>query len=147
MRRKIWLGAAGGLAAAALLASIGVYLLVFSSQPPPEVTDAALLNVAETEDLATLCPALAAGSDPYYGTRQREKLRQQLEEAGEMGYPWLVGAHIAVARDHLRFGEVTEAASVLEQALEVDPDEDTRGIYRPQLLEELGRRLPEDGGA
>ncbi len=135
-RRRIAIGA--GLAAAALLASLTAYLVLSSPQPSPTSPEIALLNAAKTEDLATLCPALAAGDDPYYGTRQRAKLRKQLEDAASMGYPWLVGAHIAVARDHLRFGETDEAVNVLKQALEADPGEDTRGIYRPQLLEELG---------
>ena len=137
MKRRRRLAVGAGLAAAALLASIAAYLVLSSPQPSPTSPETVLLNAAKTEDLATLCPALAAGDDPYYGTRQRAKLRKQLEDAASMGYPWLVGAHIAVARDHLRFGETDEAVNVLKQALEADPGGDIRGIYRSQLLEEL----------
>ena len=137
MKGRRRLAVAAGLAAAALLASLTAYLVLSSPQPSPTSPETALLNAAKTEDLATLCPALAAGDDPYYGTRQRAKLRKQLEDAASMGYPWLVGAHIAVARDHLRFGETDEAVNVLKQALEADPGGDIRGIYRSQLLEEL----------
>ena len=137
MKGRRRLAVAAGLAAAALLASLTAYLVLSSPQPSPTSPETVLLNAAKTEDLATLCPALAAGDDPYYGTRQRAKLRKQLEDAASMGYPWLVGAHIAVARDHLRFGETDEAVNVLKQALEADPGGDIRGIYRSQLLEEL----------
>ncbi len=132
MAGKRWLGIGAGSTAAALLAASLTACHFLPSRSSSEVAE-----VDTTRDLSALCSSLSAGDDPYYGTKQRAALRERMEEAASKGYSWLVDSHVALARDHLRFGETDEAARVLLDAMEIEPPDDTRGTQRARLLEEL----------
>ena len=89
------------------------------------------------EDLANYCSCLTAGSNPYWGTRQRTKLLEQLEGPRADIHSWFVTARQLLARDYLRFGETEQAVRLLADSLEAEDRDDPNGRHKVDLLEEL----------
>ena len=102
-------------------------------------------------DLAAYCEDIVNSTDAYFGTGQRAlferwgsdikgaaaQSRQDSRGQGglsEARHDGLVRAQLALARDHLRFGETQEAARVLAGALEAEGRDDPKGEHRGQLL-------------
>ena len=95
------------------------------------------LSAQALEELTEYCNALVDSADPYFGTHQRAKFIDDVRNAGEGPSPAYALARLALAQDHLRFGEIGQAVTLLKEALEQQqpgvPGEDFRAV----LLEAL----------
>ena len=119
----------------ALLATVAVLPYFTDGSPGP---GGAATQASHTpEDLANYCSCLTAGSNPYWGTRQRTKLLEQLEGPRADTHSWFVTARQLLARDYLRFGETEQAVRLLAESLEAEDRDEPNGRHKVDLLEEL----------
>ena len=81
--------------------------------------------------------SLQNSSDPFFGTHQRARLKGELEDPTFPTLSWRTSIVRELARDHLRFGEVNEAISLLEGALEEELREKPEVSHEDELLMEL----------
>ena len=128
-----------------LLAALGyVYLSdrysVDPSGPTPQPTVSPLhaedppVAAKAPQDLSDICTDIKYSADAYYGTAQRLILKREMEIrelSSEFGdyyrgpgsvdldpHDSFVRSRLAMARDHLRFGETRKAVTWLQEALE-----------------------------
>ena len=101
-------------------------LAVADHEMPDETTDVC--------DLAGYSATLSGSDDPYFGTLQRVRLLELLDDPVWQNY---VGLKIDLAFDYLRFGEAEEAISLLSEALESQERDDPDGEDVQKVLEEL----------
>ena len=106
---------------------------VAPDQKPPAL-DATL---TPTKDLANYERFLRSGDDPYFGTRQRGRLQRILDDPLFQGHSNFVSIRLALAFDHLRFGEGEEAIRLLTEALEAEERDDPEGKHLVEVLEHL----------
>ena len=71
------------------------------------------------------------------GTRQREEILQEVNAPSVQSRFWAVTYQLALANDHLRFGETEQAVQVLEEALEDARGERVEARRRAKILEAL----------
>ena len=88
-----------------------------ASQTAPTTYDTSP-SAQALEELAEYCTALVDSADPYFGTHQRAKFIDDVRSAGDGPSPAYALARLALAQDHLRFGEVGQAVTVLKEALD-----------------------------
>ncbi len=105
----------------------------------PTPTREPLLPFADrgTEDLARYLPTLLADSGPYFGTKKRDMLLEELEDPTYDTLSWFISIRSELAFDLLNFGEFREAVRLLEEALEAEKREDPERRHRKELQEEL----------
>ena len=89
------------------------------------------------DDLARYCDLLTGGSNPYVGTRQREAILQEVNAPSVQSRFWTVTYQLALANDHLRFGETEQAVQVLGQALVEARGDGIDARHRVKILEAL----------
>ena len=94
-------------------------------------------TLAETNDLANYHKVISASDDRYFGTRQRGELQRLLRDPLYQSHNTSIGVHLALAFDHLRFGEAEEAVRLLTEALEAEERDDPEGQHLPEILYHL----------
>jgi len=94
-------------------------------------------GLSEHADLAGYCAHLRNSSDPFFGTQQRERLIAELENPTFPTLSWRVSIMRELARDHLRFGEASEAIRLLREALDMELREKPEVSHEVELLAEL----------
>ena len=134
-------------AARILLASSWVIVaLAACGEPRPASTAASeevptpydtSLSAQALAELAEYCSALIDSNDPYFGTHQRAKFIDDVKNAGERSSAAYVLARLALAQDHLRFGEVGQAVTPLKEALDQPEPGGPGEDFRAALLEAL----------
>ena len=92
---------------------------------------------SSSDELGQYCEALTAGSNSYVGEGQRERVASQARAAETKSPARQAITSIALARDHLRFGETASAVNVLETALERENSRPDQRDNEPALLREL----------
>lgn len=90
-----------------------------------------------SDELGLYCEALTAGSNSYVGQGQRERVAYQAAAADNGSSARQAITAIALARDHLRFGETTSAVDVLNTALKRERSRSEQRDNEPDLLREL----------
>ena len=118
------------------LACIGIGC-VQSAPPTPAVPSPEPPPSAEMADLAAYCTGLRNSSDPFFGTQQRERLTAELRNPTYPTLSWRVSILRELARDHLRFGEASEAIRLLSEALDAELREKPEVSHESELLHEL----------
>ena len=103
----------------------------------PETEQPAEESISENSDIAGYCTSLRNSSDPFFGTQQRERLTGELEDPSFPTLSWRTSIMRELARDHLRFGEASEAIELLEEALDDELRENPEVSHEEELLEEL----------
>lgn len=93
--------------------------------------------ISEHADLAGYCTSLRNSSDPFFGTRQREKLTAELENPTFPTLSWRTSITRELARDYLRFGDTHEATRLLSEALDEEQREKPEVSHEAELLREL----------
>ena len=120
----------------AVLACVGIGC-VQSAPPTPAVPSPEPMPSNETADLAGYCTSLQNSSDPFFGTQQRARLLAELRNPTFPTLSWRTSITRELARDHLRFGEASEAISLLQEALEDELREKPEVSHEEELLMEL----------
>ena len=121
----------------AVLACVGIGC-VQSAPPTPAVPSPETMPSNETADLAGYCTSLQNSSDPFFGTQQRARLLAEVDNPTFPTLSWRTSITRELARDHLRFGEASEAISLLREALEEEMREKPEVSHQEELLMELG---------
>ena len=103
----------------------------------PVVVTPSPAALSEHADLAGYCTGLRNSSDPFFGTQQRERLMAELDNPTFPTISWRVSIMRELARDHLRFGEASEAIRLLSEALDTELREKPEVSHEVELLEEL----------
>lgn len=98
-----------------------------TSTPPEELT----------RDLYGYSKTISASSNPYLGTQQRKQLLRLKDHPLFKSHSGYVNIRVALAFDHLRFGEADEAVRLLTEALESEKDHDTEGTHLEEILVQL----------
>lgn len=119
----------------ALLLGLGCVFQERSSVSVPETPEVA--GLSEHADLAGYCTGLRNSNDPFFGTQQRERLMAELNHPTFPTLSWRVSIMRELARDHLRFGEASEAIRLLSEALDTELREKPEVSHEVELLEEL----------
>ena len=111
------------------------------ASPPPYDTS---LSAQALEELAAYCAGIINSADPFFGTQQRAALTKDLRSPGSLSLKAFSLAQLALAQDHLRFGEVGEAVRLLKVALDHQQADDPNEMedlvvsrVTPKLLEAL----------
>ena len=92
-----------------------------AAETPNNANNAATTaNAAADADLAAYCRNLRDSSDPFFGTRQRERLLAELRSPTYDTDSWRISITRELARDHLRFGDADAAISLLSGALAME---------------------------
>ena len=120
----------------AVLACVGIGC-VQSAPPTPAVPSPESMPSNETADLAGYCTSLQNSSDPFFGTQQRARLLAESDNPTFPTLSWRTSITRELARDHLRFGEASEAISLLQEALEEEMREKPEVSHEEELLMEL----------
>ncbi len=120
----------------AVLACVGIGC-VQSAPPTPAVPSPEPMPSNETADLAGYCTSLQYSSDPFFGTQQRARLLAESDNPTFPTLSWRTSITRELARDHLRFGEASEAISLLQEALEGELREKPEVSHEEELLMEL----------
>ena len=89
------------------------------------------------DELGQYCEALTAGSNGYVGRGQRERIAYQAAAADNGSLAHKAITAIALAGDHLRFGETTSAVNVLDAALKRERNLSDQRDNKSALLREL----------
>lgn len=92
---------------------------------------------SEHADIAAYCTNLRNSGDPFFGTQQRERLTAELEHPTFPTLSWHISITRELARDHLRFGDASEAIRLLSDALHIERQENPEVRHEAELLEEL----------
>ena len=92
---------------------------------------------SEHADIAAYCTNLRNSGDPFFGTQQRERLTAELEHPTFPTLSWHISITRELARDHLRFGDASEAIRLLSDALDIERQESPEVSHEAELLEEL----------
>ena len=92
---------------------------------------------SEHADIAAYCTNLRNSGDPFFGTQQRERLTAELEHPTFPTLSWHISITRELARDHLRFGDASEAIRLLSDALDIERQESPEVRHEAELLEEL----------
>ncbi len=92
---------------------------------------------SEHADISGYCTGLRSSSDPFFGTQQRARLLAELENPTFPTLSWRVSIMRELARDHLRFGEASEAIRLLSEALDTELRERPEVSHEVELLAEL----------
>ena len=134
-------------AARILLASSWVIVALAACREPRPASTAASeevptpydtsLSAQALEELAAYCAALIDSDDPYFGTHQRAKFIDDVKHAGKRSSAAYVLARLALAQDHLRFGEAAQAVTLLREALDQQEPGGPGEDFRAALLEAL----------
>ena len=121
--------AVGAIAAAGAAA----YLLLPGASDDPSPTAAG--STTGAEDLAGYCRDLTSGANPYVGAAARDRLLELAQETTVQEHTLRVELLMALAGEHLRFGDAEEAVGLLSEALEIEERDDPDGAHRRELLE------------
>ena len=133
------------LAIAAVILAIGAavtglvlyYLLDGDPDAKTTLTAAHDVPLDSANELAAYGQVISSSDDPYFGTRQRGELRLLLQDPLYQDHQSSVGVRLALAFDHLRFGEGEEAVRLLTEALEVEERDDPEGRHLQDILYNL----------
>ena len=120
----------------AVLACVGIGCAQ-SAPPTPAAPSPEPMPSNETADLAGYCTSLQNSSDPFFGTQQHARLLAELDNPTFPTLSWGTSITRELARDHLRFGEASEAISLLREALEEELREEPEVSHEEELLMEL----------
>lgn len=93
--------------------------------------------LSEHADLSGYCTNLRNGTDPFFGTQQRDRLLGELENPTFPTLSWRTSIIRELARDHLRFGEAGEALRLLQDSLEAEIREKPEVSHERELLMDL----------
>ena len=138
-RRRTLAIAAVTLAIGAAVTALVLYYVLDGSPRDEQVSLEAVHDVtlAVTDDLANYNEVISSSDDRYFGTRQRGELQRLMQDPLYQSHETSVGVHLALAFDHLRFGEGEEAVRLLTEALEAEERDDPEGRHLQDILYNL----------
>ena len=103
----------------------------------PAPSHTAIGRAQGTEDLAAYLPAILAGAGPYFGSKQRELLIEELENPSYSTHSWFVTIRQQLAFELLKLGRANEAVGLLNDALDSEERDHPEGTHRRSLLQDL----------
>ena len=124
------------LLAVAAVAGAGVVIYLFLAGTPGGSGQAKAALSREIEgDFAGRCRELTASANPYMGVQARDRLLELDGEMSKVGHSLRIEYIMALAGEHLRFGDAEEAVRMLADALVAEERDDPDRAHQRGLLE------------